>query len=50
MAVGDRTAVYPNNEEKLKQLIDYVTKIGLAASIQPIDLEDVFIKLAGEKL
>lgn len=48
--VGDRTIVYLSDEERLEELVTDVANENLSVSIRPIDLEDVFFKLMGEKI
>lgn len=48
--IGDYSIVYPHTEEKLKQLVADVPKQKFSLTVQPIDIEDVFVKLVGEKL
>lgn len=50
LTIGDRVVVYLDDEERLRELILDVSRRDLTLSVRPIDLEDVFIKLVGERL
>lgn len=47
--IGDRVVVYPDGDRRLKQLVAEATARDLTLTIQPVDLEDVFINRVGEK-
>ena len=49
LIVGDRITVYPRSDKELQRLIATCTTRGMRLEIRSVDLEDVFIKLIGEK-
>lgn len=50
LTIGDRVIIYPNDEQKLKELVADASIRGISLSVQPTDMDDVFMKVVGKEL